>query len=269
MLKPLPQTCSLLVILSLSLFGGCAPLTMPPPAAALLGDDAVGPDAPRVSRTDVNGDGTVDWVADFSDRLAWCGSGGCRQVVIVSRPGGHYAVAFDEQAQTFRLRHRRGTTRLDVEIYGAWCGEAGVAACHRRFDWRAEDERFVEAPNGRGDTRLTGPLFQVVPATLPRKLKTGPCEVQTASVPDLDGDGRRDAVAQSGPCGAQDLVMTLVWVSTLPNRFAATRPDPRYEIDISTKPARLWMIPSDCASPCASALVAWNPASELRAAEAR
>ncbi len=255
----------LFCIAAVVLFTGVAAAAPMPPASvmAVLGEDAVGPDSPRFSSADISPDGVADWVADFSDRLAWCGSGGCRQVVIASRPGGGYAVAFDEQTREFELRRPTGQAVLDVEIYGAWCGEAGVTDCRRRFLWSEAEGRFVERPNAAGETRLHGPLFQVVPATIPAGQDPGPCGGQAASVPDLDGDGLRDLVVQSDACEGQG-ALTRVWISGGPGRFAATWPGDEYGVDISAQPARLMAPSASCAeaSGCALVSLAWDGPSE-------
>lgn len=262
----LPTFRSALVCLAaVALLTGVASAAPMPPAAvmAVLGEDAVGADSPRFRSADISPDGVADWLADFSDRTAWCGSGGCRQVVIVSRPGAGYAVAFDELTREFKLRRPKGQALLDLEIYGAWCGKAGVSDCRRRFLWSEAEGRFVERPNAGGETRLHGPLFQVVPTTVPAGLDPGPCGDQAASVPDLDGDGLRDFVVQSDACEGQG-ALTKVWLSGRTGRFAVTWPGDEYGIDIGAQPARLLAPSPSCvaSSGCALVPLAWDGPSE-------
>lgn len=263
-MSPLASSARTLVLwLSLALvLTGAAPAARQPPPAALeaLEADALGADAPRFYRADISKDGVADWIADFSERLAWCGSGGCRTVILISRPDGRYAAAFDEQTQSFRLRRRHGKAVLDVDVYGAWCGYAGVASCWRRFIWSEPEGRFSETANRHGKTLLHGPLFQVVPVQPPPGLDLGPCQPKAASVPDLDGDGRRDLVVQSEGCRSAGEEQTRVWITAGGGGFAIAWPGLAYELDVGSRPAVLRAPAAACPQldPCPLTPLVWD-----------
>jgi len=207
----------------------------------------------------ISDDGVTDWVADFSDDQAWCGSGGCRQMMFVSQAGAGHQVAFDQQTRAWAVTPRGGRANLDVEVYGAWCGEAGVVECRLRFVWDAAARRFVEAPSASGRTQLHGPLYQVVDrAGAPALVVDGVASLEVTSVPDLDGDGVRDLIVQ-GPVGDHGARRTRVLASTIGFSVAASVPGDDHVIDIATQPARLWAAPQGAASAPMIAYV-WNRA---------
>jgi len=215
-------------------------------ALAELGDEgrpAAAPLPGMFHPVEVNKDGATDWVADFSGDQAWCGSGGCRQMIFVSQGRAGYQIAFDQQTRAWTVTHRSDRANLDVEVYGAWCGEAGVVECRLRFVWDAAQRRFVEAPNGAGQTKLHGPLYQVVDrGDAPALVIDGVASFEVTSVPDLDGDGVRDLVVQ-GRGGKQDERQTRVLASSIGFAVAVATPGDEHMIDIGARPARLWAPP--------------------------
>lgn len=208
----------------------------------------------------ISDDGVTDWVADFSDDQAWCGSGGCRQMIFVSQIGAGHRAAFDQQTRAWSVTQRDGRANLDVEVYGAWCGEAGVVECRLRFVWDPALRRFVEAPNAAGQTQLHGPLYQVVDrADAPALVVEGVSSFEVTSVPDLDGDGVRDLVVL-GRVGGWGARQTRVLASSTGFEVAVTTPGDEHSIDIATRPSRLWAAPKgDASAPMVA--YAWNRAS--------
>lgn len=200
--------------LGLALLGGASP---PPSLVASVREETKDDvDAPRDAaklfhKADINGDKLADWRVDYSERMAWCGTGGCRQQLYLARPDGTYALVFDAQARSeFRLRNTREGRRLDIEVHGSICAKAGVEECLRSFLWNAADARYVEVANRKGDGRLEGlmPLVTLDPATYPKPVsaavaaasqlceakggKLGDTDLAVQRTPDLDGDGRSD-----------------------------------------------------------------------------
>ena len=221
---------------------------------------------------DISHDGVPDWVVDFSGDNSFCGSGGCRLVLYVSRPDGGHKVVFDELQRGYRLTTRRGRATLDVGIYGGFCGQAGNFDCRRRFGWDEGSSRLVEQPNAKGEHVLSGPIFQTEEPELPSRARAADarlCEVggilpdtDVASVPDLDGDGERDLVLQGEACAAGGAQRTRVVVTSIPDVVALTLPGDHYAIDIGRNPA-IFMQPRDgCvtrAEKCRYTEYVWSP----------
>lgn len=225
-----------------------------------------------VTRVDVNGDGVPDWHADFerAGPVAWCGTGGCRHQLYVSHAGGH-VLAFDENARALSVRGGR----VRVDVYGSYCGTAGVVECRRSFAWHGRERRLVAVKDHGQGSRLFGPLFQPVPvarADWPAAVaeavaeRAAACadagatldEGQSAVVrsPDLDGDDVEDWIVGSpwSLCRPPD---------TMPEAQAAAIARPilvavsgggapavifqsatsDYVVDVSTVPARLILMP--------------------------
>lgn len=206
-------------ITALLVVTGCA--TAPPELLATVRED-IQEDMPPVppagrlfSRVDISPDGLADWHVDYEPQgMAWCGTGGCTQKIFVSRQGGGYILAFEEQTRQFKLRPSPRGVVLDIEIHGTNCGLSGVNECRRSFLWDEPQGRFVEQPNRYGDGRLAGPLFQTLPVAetdLPPVVEAARRELaaacaalggayeggQVARSPDLDGDGRSDWIVGS------------------------------------------------------------------------
>ncbi|WP_340644773.1 hypothetical protein [Phenylobacterium sp.] len=211
----------------------------------------------------ISHDGVRDWHVDFERQgMAWCGTGGCTHKLFVSRSGGGYVLAFDEQVRELALRHTPKATILDLEIHGTHCGLAGVNECRRSFLWDEAQGRFGEQPNAHGDGRLAGPLFQTLPVAegdyplavvdalrdLADSCATlgGKYEGALASrSPDVTGDGevdwivgseyggclKRDAEGQATPLADSGLRIVSGDVVVL------TREGPVYAVDVASTPA--------------------------------
>jgi hypothetical protein len=214
----------------------------------------------------VSPDGIADWVIDFEafGFPAWCGTGGCRRQLWVSREGRH-VLAFDAQALEFVLRPAAESTVIDVELHGVYCNGTGADPCPRAFTWNAATGRLDETANRAGSTLLNGSLFQPVPvdpAALPppvaaaRESARQACvaaggryeefDTSVASVPDLDGDGQRDWIVDGSltycetDAGTAPTAPVRVFLSGHGElREAAPLPSDEYDIDVGSRPAKL------------------------------
>jgi hypothetical protein len=237
---------------------------------------------------DINHDGKSDWIVDFthSGENGWCGTGGCRQVIYVSEPKGHYRPVFDEQTRAFKVRMPGGVVRLDTDVHGSECGTFGASECPHSYAWDQAASRFVEAVTPGGVSRVRGPVLTNVetakaPPGAVESLKREkrdciaaggkPDDIDNppASVPDLNGDGVRDWVAQAVWCAVDEAktapsMNTEVWLSrgagfTLGLAFDTEG----YETDFATRPAHLVQVlgGGDCrfSDNCGERVWAWDP----------
>lgn len=267
----------MLLIAALALVGASAE---PPPSIVVRVDRELSDEAERPGplqsglfrQVDVNHDGIGDWHVDFerANPIGWCGSGGCRHQLYVSRKGGDHVLAFDENARAFAVRGGR----VMVEVYGSYCGTAGVVECRRSFAWSAREGRLVPVAGRGQDPRLFGPLFQPMPVTRvdwPAAVaevvaeRAAACTAAGATLdegdsaivrsPDLDGDNAEDWIIGSpwSAClppddmpeaAASDIarpVLTVLSGANLEVIFQSATSD--YMIDITTRPARLILVP--------------------------
>lgn len=171
--------------------------------------------AEMYSRIDVNGDRVPDWMVDYEaaqNPSFFCGTGGCRREVYVSRGGG-YVLALARTIGTFRLGRSGGERIVDIDFHGSICGGAGADECKRRYGWDEAAGRFFERPNSKGETWLAGGPSPVVEIPLSRapaavadqitrrqdfcKAAGGAYPTDAIGfndLPDLNGDGVRDWV---------------------------------------------------------------------------
>ena len=149
--------------------------------------DMVDPDEPNgfkiempsgmFSKVEVNGDGIPDWMIDYEDAQNpsfFCGTGGCRRQIYVSRDGG-YVLAFDRVIRLFKIRKSKGQRLLDLDFHGSTCGGAGVEECPRGYVWNDTLGRFIERPNVKGGTWLEGgpsPLAPMPLSAAPEAVRT-------------------------------------------------------------------------------------------------
>lgn len=253
------------------------------------------------SKVDVNGDGVADWMVDFEaaqNPSFFCGTGGCRRQIYVSRDGG-YVLAFDRVIRQFKLRRSRGQRLLDLDFHGSTCGGAGVEECPRGYVWNETAGRFIERPNARGGTWLQGgpsplvamPLSAAPPAVRARlETRAALCaavggkapegeENAFNDLPDLNGDGIRDWVVGSyydycdmGETGKDSPpVPTVILISKGGDfvvGFEATEAD--WGIDLAPTPTfKTVEGADDCAflkeKPCTHVPWRWNGATLVRA----
>lgn len=259
--------------------GRGAPAVILRDVTGTLSDGGKVPPIPRnmVRAVDVNRDGTADWLIDYAKagETAWCGSGGCRYQLFVSTGSDSFALAFDEIAHSLRIRP---DGRVEVDVYGTYCGSFGADECRRSFVWSAADAMLMPVVAAGQGSWLFGPLFSPVvtdrkawPAAIASAVarRSAACDAAGGTLdeadgaivrsPDLDGDGRADWIIGSpfsacvskaiGADGiAPDLARpTLVVISGAPvdaiELFAGS--DANYVVDITTSPATLLIVPDD------------------------
>lgn len=278
----MPPRLATPIALALAVMGGAA--GPPPDLVAMVReatkDDVDAPKDPAklFRKVEVSPDGVADWRVSYEDLMGWCGTGGCREQLFVSRPGGGYVLAYDAQARgEFRLKKTKAGRRLDVEVHGSVCGEAGVAECLRSFLWDDAEARFTEIPNRKGDGRLVGlmPVVEPDPASYPASVraelgklvaacaaaggKAGDGEFAVIRTPDIDGDGRGDWLvtndllsceAPAAPPAASaeaeeaaesgvpiETDLVTVLLAGVDPRPVLTGPIYAYVFDVSTRPA--------------------------------
>jgi hypothetical protein len=91
----------------------------------------------------------------------FCGTGGCRRQIYVSRDGG-YVLAFDRVIRLFKIRKAKGRRLLDLDFHGSTCGGAGVEECPRGYVWNETLGRFIERPNVKGGPGKDSPPVPTV-----------------------------------------------------------------------------------------------------------
>ena len=243
-----------------------------PPLVTRVPDGVIRP-------VDVTHDDKPDWLVDYTDSgLMYCGTGGCLRTLYVS-DGDDYLMAFDEQTHSFDLSTRGGETVIEAEVHHIFCGSAGDD-CAFAWTWDAALKQLVERPTAAGATLLGNdggfpPIGQredsrPVEDRLPPELSevwhgqrlTCPSTDDDGfrvfrptfkSVPDLNGDGRRDwLVRLPDPC-PRDVYEEVqarpfsVWLTGEGGSLSAawtSEPDHWALIDIATTPARLVSNPS-------------------------
>lgn len=177
------------------------------------------PGAAMFRRLDVNSDGVPDWRIDYEkgpNPSYFCGTGGCRQQIWVSNAAGGYDLVFDNTVRTFKLRHAKGQTVLDVDYHGSHCSGFGVDECPRSYGWSDPVRRFLERADEGSTFLIGGPDRPVIPpqSSLPApvlaavKAREAACgkvggtypypDAYVTDVADLNGDRVRDWVV-GGP----------------------------------------------------------------------
>lgn len=166
---------------------------------------------------DINGDGLTDWRADYEHSEwagGWCGTGGCRQQLWVSRRGGAPMLAFDDQAFSFAFRRIGGERRMEVAVHGTHCNGAGSDDCRYAYVWDPAASALRERVNFTGGGRLwEGGLDFLPVARVPAEVETSRAQLDCRDTPDapararetvdLNGDGVRDWIV-GGPYGCGD-----------------------------------------------------------------
>lgn len=174
---------------------------------------------------DVSPDDVTDWIVDFgaAGLSSFCGTGGCWRILYVSGGDAGFVRAFDAQALAFDVVQRGGETRVEAHVHHLHC-RPGQEECWFAWTWDADLNRLVERPAADGLTRLEGGGFDPidklradVPGNLPEELSAAwfggrltcrdysddgfsTLRPEFRSVPDLDGDGRRDWIEIPPAC---------------------------------------------------------------------
>jgi hypothetical protein len=96
-----------------------------------------------VTAEDINGDGVVDYVLDYSkfecgDALFYCGSAGCLTQVFVSLAGGQYVEVLDENVRGISFGQRNGRPAEIIDLHGSACGRVGAAPCSMILFWNGQ-----------------------------------------------------------------------------------------------------------------------------------
>jgi hypothetical protein len=238
---------------------------------------------------DVSPDGRTDWVVDFgaAGLSAFCGTGGCTRVLYVSGGDTGFIRAFDAQAIEFDVVQREGETRVEAQVHHLNCRPA-QAECWFAWTWDPVLNQLVERPAADGVTRLEGGGFERidsersnVPDNLPAELSdiwfasrltcrdysddgSVALRPEFRSIPDIDGDRRRDWIETPPVCEAENagVVRYALWVTagdeTLEQAYQSE--GERYpSIDISTTPATVLENPA-CGDhePCPDARLRWD-----------
>ena len=91
-------------------------------------------------RKDVNGDGIVDFVLDYTNFTCngspiFCGSAGCLAQVFASLPDGGYAKVLDENVEELRFRTGGGRVTMQLLLHGSACGQTGATPCRQTLYW--------------------------------------------------------------------------------------------------------------------------------------
>jgi len=248
-----------------------------------------------IKAVDVTPDGRADWLVDYgpSGISAYCGTGGCRQILYVSNGDDGLTRAFDQQALDLRFYASDGERRIEAWVHHGICSSDATQECLRAFAWDAAAGRLVERPTRDGqmviavgiyapidrseenepDERAPGPVADLwfTTRTTCAAYDDDGLEVRRAAlseIADVDGDAVRDWVVEPpSPCqvDADDVVPYpgfQVWL-TRPQGEAVeayTSPAERYPyIDVSGSQAVVVTRPS-CGldETCASKRLRWD-----------
>lgn len=238
---------------------------------------------------DVSPDGRTDWLVDFgaAGLSSFCGTGGCTQVLYVSGGDTGFIRAFDARTLAFDVVERDGETRIEARVHHLNC-RPDQAECWFAWTWDAALDRLVERPAADGLTRLEGGGFEPVgrlradtPDDLPEELSAAwfggrltcrdysddgftTLRPEFRSVPDIDGDGRRDWIEIPPVCAEQNAGVDQfsLWVTAGDEALEEVYHSEfeRYpSIDIGTTPATVLENPA-CGhgQPCPDTRLRWD-----------
>ena len=206
---------------------------------------------------DIDHDGVPDYLVDYNKVINthWCGDGGCNFELWRGTKGGHPVRVWNQIVREYKVATRNDETVFDFDFHGGNCGTFGSEACPASFAWDRAAGRLVERPTASGITtvRLIEPLaltWAQVPATIAAAAHAASalCKAQghddeplvPASIPDIDGDGRRDWSLTISFCGkpgqfeAQQIVFATAGNAEQPVIAAVGA---LYSVSVATKPA--------------------------------
>lgn len=238
---------------------------------------------------DVSRDGRTDWIVDFgaAGLSSFCGTGGCARILYVSGGETGFIRAFDGQALAFDVVEREGEARVEAQVHHLHC-RPGQTDCLYAWAWDADLGELVERPAADGLTRLDGggldpidPLRANRPDDLPEDLSrawfggrltcrdTGDDGFTALrpgfrSIPDINGDGRRDWIGTPPVCADEDAGSPVfdLWVTGEGGGLEiayTSAPDHYPSIDIGTTPATVITNPA-CGynQPCPDTRLRWD-----------
>lgn len=252
-----------------------------------------------IRAVDVTRDGRPDWRIDYEALgiSAYCGTGGCRQIVYVSLGDDGLMRAFDEQAHALTFYEADGESRVEAWVHHAFCSNDASRDCKLAYAWDPELKRLAERPNRAGEAIIPAGTFSPIdvsddpgpPSDAPEavadiwfKTRTtcasvyvdDGIEIRRAAIhdiPDVDGDGVRDwLVERPAPCQDRPGDITPfpgfeVWVSRADGQAvqAYVSPAERFpKLDVSRGPAVLIAEPEcDLGQVCPTTRLRWDAGS--------
>lgn len=252
-----------------------------------------------IRAVDVTRDGRPDWRIDYEALgiSAYCGTGGCRQIVYVSLGDDGLMRAFDEQAHALTFYEADGESRVEAWVHHAFCSNDASRDCKLAYGWDPELKRLTERPNRAGEAIIPVGTFSPIdvsddpgpPSDAPEavadiwfKTRTtcasvyvdDGIEIRRAAIhdiPDVDGDGARDwLVERPAPCQDSPGDITPfpgfeVWLSRADGRAVQVYVSPaeRFpKLDVSRGPAVLIAEPEcDLGQVCPTTRLRWDAGS--------
>lgn len=238
-----------------------------------------------IRAVDISHDGKTDWLVDFqqAQTIAECGTGGCTQILYVSRGDG-YVRAFEKQAFSLTVQQVAGQARIEAWVHDLYCSPRGDDC---RFAWTWDDEagRLSPRPTGGKRTVLADGGFSPLELRADQA-PSGLSEWATAQrrvclvdygdgydvrspiltlIPDVTGDGVDDWMALAPQsCGAEDGAApgATVWASKGLSEVTLAysgRPDTNISVDIGRPQARLMEIENcDLDAACSGRALQWS-----------
>jgi hypothetical protein len=220
---------------------------------------------------DVSSDGRTDWIVDFgaAGLARFCGTGGCARILYVSGGDTGFLRAFDARALALEVVERSGETRVEARVHDLNC-RAAAAQCWYSWAWDPASGRLVERPGRDGGTRLEGGGFDPVDRALADIPDSLPAELSEAwfggrktcrahnddgieilrpafrSIPDVNGDGRRDWIEIPAACLDEEAAGFRLWATRPGGGLAEayeSAADHHPSVEIGTTPATVLVNP--------------------------
>ena len=249
-----------------------------------------------IRAVDLTPDGHADWRVDYgpAEISAYCGTGGCTQILYVSLGDDGLTRAFDEQAHELTLYQQDGERRVEAWVHHSLCSSDAGRECRFSYAWDADLRRLVERPNREGVTVIPVGAFSPIDRSEDRgprddapqpvadiwfKTRTTCASVYNDDgidvrrpalhdIPDVDGDGRRDwVVERTIPCQASPGDMAVipgfeVWLTRDDGQAVlayGSQAERFARIDVAATPAVVIDEPEcDNDGSCASILLKWD-----------
>ncbi len=97
---------------------------------------------------EINADDRTDWLINWPEAMAFCGTGGCERSLYVSGQEG-FTRAFDRQALGLSIGHVDGEVRVEAWVHHLNC-EDDRMDCRFAWTWDEATRRLVERPSSDG-----------------------------------------------------------------------------------------------------------------------